>query len=839
MQRPHPMGQKNSNMWKSCSNLSRPDNFGAKPQSQYNWNAMPQQQQIQPPLHQWMQQNYNPYVQQNANYLQRMPQQQQNKIQPKPMPQQHRLVQPVQPPPPVKKPNGLPLKKQPKPAEQPKVKSVVVVPKTNPNFNWVPLPAEEMPRHPIALATINYDAGLSPSKPPPASLPKTISPVAPVSVVKPPTQPPKIETPALVKVTPVHPPVVPKPQPVVQPKPLLPPPAEPVRQPTPPIVYVNKPPAQLISSHPVESSPFTKKPHPRIIYDNQPQHEQKAAFPTAKSVLHYAPSFIEKIKNTPVRSLQSRLLICQTEKSKTSESIDSGVLNETISTDNNNIKKEKAATSPTTKICPVVQEESHTLAMRLYDLLLKYPGGVVEKHLPVVYQKATGNALPDNWVSVVTTYSRLFAIESNPLAHVVYAIEIIGDVEFQPDDGDAAAELQLPWTAPHWNLYITHVASTVMIYARLIGGEFSARLDGLSADIEQFMEVVENRRAAEEVTVDGVYLVEKEKSWYRVRCREVNEKDEKFQAFFIDHGIEEWLPMGKAIVCENKFMALPAQAILFSLFGLQSMDENPHAPAILQRRLSEQSVVAEILTRAEDYVEGATISAVFWDTTGEVDLNLDEVLHDEICSAGTQPQLKVDGFTQVVITHVSDNGIIHCLVPGNGVEYVNKMVDKLAQNEELLSQHRGLRETVSCGNNSATRYLVRDAETNKWYRALLKVRHPQTSQHIMLCLDTGFCLRVDEKDVYHLDPLSTALSRYPAMALRIEMYNIPKFSPQVVARLKGLLQPGSSGLVKVVSEGGATGPVVNLYQRLTEKKMIVSINDTLRMESDLESLFAG
>ena len=488
------------------------------------------------------------------------------------------------------------------------------------------------------------------------------------------------------------------------------------------------------------------------------------------------------------------------------------------------------------KAYPVIKEDNHQLAIRLHELLLNFPGGVMEKDLPEIFQEATNMSLPDHWTDIVTAYTKFFCLDSGPLAHVVYANEL-GQISMEPlEETPEAMSEKLPWNDKDWCLFVTHVVSTSIVWARIIGPRHSDRWDQLMTQIEDAQEKLEDQKRPEEVLEKNMYLVQKPSGWCRVLCQEVDKEANKFRALFVDQGPEEWLPAADFFVCEPRFQTLPGQALLFRLCGLESMEENPHAKPILEQRLEGKAFVAEIRTSADDYVEGMGIKTILFDTSREEDLNMVELLYEEICAAGKPPQLKPMGLTQVVITHVSDRGDVFCQVPGSGMEYVQKVIDKLTQNEASLALHRGLHENAAAGD-SVTRYLALDRSNGSWYRAVLKVRHPQTKIHQMYCLDTGCQLRVAEEDLIHLEPLSKALNSYPAMAVACELHDVPKMDLRMVSRVKGLLEPQTMALLKVMQIPMPADKVVrvNIYQRLESNKVIVCINETLRMEHEFET----
>lgn len=450
-------------------------------------------------------------------------------------------------------------------------------------------------------------------------------------------------------------------------------------------------------------------------------------------------------------------------------------------------------------------------------------------------------SLPANWTSVVTAYSpQLFSIDFGSVATVVYANELQEDEE-EEETTEVVDESQLllPWNEPHWNVFVTHVVASTMIWARLIGAEHSERWDELMATIETKMSEPAHPKTVEgKPEVGTVYLLNNDIGWFRVRCQEVDAEGRQMLGFYVDQGNEEWLDVNTVFVCDKEFLSVPEQAVLFSLFGMDAMEGNPYAKPILERQLMERAFVAELVTREEEYEEETKIKVVLYDTSGADDVNLVEQLHERICEAGRPPQLNAVAPTQVKVTYVSDRGDVICQVPNTGFEYVQRLVQTVVQKEDSMIHCRGLKENLASGD-AATRYLVFDRENDSWYRAVLKVRHPQTARHQMYCLDFGHQVQVAEADIYHLEPLCKALSRFPAMALRLELYDIPKMNARIISRIRDLLELQSMGMVKVLFGAGLDGiPRVNFYKRFDSNHLIVCINDTLRLEHDLELSFA-
>lgn len=85
--------------------------------------------------------------------------------------------------------------------------------------------------------------------------------------------------------------------------------------------------------------------------------------------------------------------------------------------------------------------------------------------------------MPENWATVIDDYPKMFTVVTD-LTERVYRnnlMQAIGNgnetdqTTVQPD------ELMLPWGEKYWNVFVTSVTSTVDIWGRLIGPDFSVR----------------------------------------------------------------------------------------------------------------------------------------------------------------------------------------------------------------------------------------------------------------------------------------------------------------------------------------------------------------------------
>lgn len=93
--------------------------------------------------------------------------------------------------------------------------------------------------------------------------------------------------------------------------------------------------------------------------------------------------------------------------------------------------------------------------------------------------------LPENWCGVITDFPQLFSSDEGIGDKIVYKITdsepddsnvsmpAITRTIQQPNEPEKPDELILPWHDQHWNVFITNPVSTVEVWARLIGTEYS------------------------------------------------------------------------------------------------------------------------------------------------------------------------------------------------------------------------------------------------------------------------------------------------------------------------------------------------------------------------------
>lgn len=95
----------------------------------------------------------------------------------------------------------------------------------------------------------------------------------------------------------------------------------------------------------------------------------------------------------------------------------------------------------------------------------------------MTFRKKFELILPDHWMTIILDNPQMFSIVSDSVTDRVYpnirdgcdTTDSTQQENYKPD------ELVLPWNEKHWNVYITSVSSTVDVWGRLIGPEYSVR----------------------------------------------------------------------------------------------------------------------------------------------------------------------------------------------------------------------------------------------------------------------------------------------------------------------------------------------------------------------------
>lgn len=494
-----------------------------------------------------------------------------------------------------------------------------------------------------------------------------------------------------------------------------------------------------------------------------------------------------------------------------------------------NIKREEDR-----KNYSVCLEPDFEIANKLYELLLNCPSGMFSKKIPDAFLEAHQSLLPDCWESdIMLTRPRMFYKEEVSQQASIY-FAVVGENGSNESNGSITSEakvmsvnlVELPWEETYWNIYVTNPVSTVEIWARLVGLQYSDRMDALSTEIElQMMDESRNAKP-KAVAVGEYYLVSIMDCWHRIRVDEIDYESNTAICFFIDLGELEKVALDEIYVCDPRFLELPAQSVCFTLDKLEDFGENPKAKPHLDNLICGKVCIGHILTTKEEYEKYDTIKMMLYDTSSEDDVNLNEIILKHICDDTPVPELQRKGVTTVMITFVDDDGNVYIQIKDNAMVYIQKLINNLVQSGALEDNLRGLYKSV----NDHQLFLVRDQEDQKYYRAIVK--EGKESSVTVLYVDYGIRKKVQVANLYRLQTLSAALSRYPAQAIKIKLFDLPEVNEYLLSRLRALLKPGLTAMVKVAAL--SVLPLVKIYLHYGPNNILVCLNDSIRAEMELE-----
>lgn len=92
-----------------------------------------------------------------------------------------------------------------------------------------------------------------------------------------------------------------------------------------------------------------------------------------------------------------------------------------------------------------------------------------------IYREKYDATVPEGWMGIIEDNPRMFSIAKDALMDRVYPN--IPSQKNKNGDGEPKVneldELVLPWNEKHWNVFVTSVTTTVDIWGRLIGQDYS------------------------------------------------------------------------------------------------------------------------------------------------------------------------------------------------------------------------------------------------------------------------------------------------------------------------------------------------------------------------------
>ncbi|XP_043486292.1 tudor domain-containing protein 7 isoform X2 [Polistes fuscatus] len=473
---------------------------------------------------------------------------------------------------------------------------------------------------------------------------------------------------------------------------------------------------------------------------------------------------------------------------------------------------------------------------RIKQIVNTHMNGVFKDQIPAYYKQRYGECLPADWFNIIeecpditlekgadnSIILRRYEIQTEKACHPISTKS--DKILLNPVGSIIPGQLQLP-EDQYWIVYVCNIMSTVDVWVRLGGPNYSDKFDIMIADMMEYYS--RSQSPVKSVEIGDYYAIFEDDSWHRVRCEEFDNTTGVVTVLFIDHGDEVKRSLSDLRILDKKFCSLPAQAIRVCLAGLEDFQDYETALLHIEYSLIGLTFYVEVLNHGFDK-DGPYATVNFYDTTGQDDVNLNKVLYKQILKdIIASPQLMEEGeVIKVLVSYVDKNGDIYIHMQTEEMKYLFGLINRLTQTrltEDILRN-----STVSVVDRMK-KYLV--SFSGNWYRGEVANIY-SNSQIKMFLIDFGTTVVVNKENLLHLEYISDVLNKFPAQAIKVNLHNIEEsmFNEMMVSRLRKLVPHGQPILIRVISYSSVNTPLVEIFKRIEPDNILASINTTLVYE---------
>ncbi|KAF7996539.1 hypothetical protein HCN44_002171 [Aphidius gifuensis] len=474
--------------------------------------------------------------------------------------------------------------------------------------------------------------------------------------------------------------------------------------------------------------------------------------------------------------------------------------------------------STNNKILPITKDDK-IIAQRIVEIVNAHRSGVIEDSIPNYYKKNYNELLPNNWTEILVSLDNMIEIDNCVAGRLITKKTEISRTSPHP--------LVLPTEDPPWAVEITRVESTREVWGRLSMSPYTELLVALEKDMrDHYSCVVE---PATKVYSFHYYAVESCGAWHRVQIENIAIIDgkEKAYVFFIDIGDREWMDCKLLYPMLQQFYKIAAQAVKMSVSRLEDFASCEKVTDIAEEILDSKLLYIEVLDQEIDSSGVHNITSVFWDTSTEEDINLNEEIIQNIEVFCSQSPYVDKANLKVLLTSVDDDGNIFLKSMNDALDIYQIILDKVTK-VELTDD---LKEKVKLENLNIDRtkifeeiFLVDYNNDNKWVRVKI-IKILDLDLFKVFAIDKGYIFDVEKSKLLRLEILSKFLNSFPQQVTQVTLDGINKLNLKMIKRLKELT-PKDETLSCLVIKSGKV-PCVELVKRTTDN-LLVSINLNLK-----------
>ncbi|XP_049692223.2 tudor domain-containing protein 7 isoform X1 [Helicoverpa armigera] len=466
----------------------------------------------------------------------------------------------------------------------------------------------------------------------------------------------------------------------------------------------------------------------------------------------------------------------------------------------------------------------------LTELISEHEAGLWANTVPHLYREKYHENLPSNWLELVENCPKiikdrvvngLLVLLPNNEQEVSTPLETTTVLDDSMDSD--LPPLQFP-DDNFWNVFVTVANSTLEIWLRIIGTQYSDAFETLLSDMSKYYDHSGSPVDKSMIIKNAWYAVNLDDGgWQRAKILEIEE--DTATVFLGDHGDDDVVYINKIKILEPQFRKLPAQAILCRLEGAEELAASALGAELVRRRLPGEVLVAAPGPRHDP--ADPSVAVVLYDTSTQRDLNLNkEIVHDFCIAAAftiTQKPCEVE------VGCVTEEGRVWVSRAG-GAALVRGALALLTAGP----YRRPLPAAPQApAPNAGTLYIVRTL-AGDWVRCTIISGLDGEGTVRTQLVDSGLILRAPLSSLVPLQSFSPALNAFPYQAVAVRLGPAERAAAAMVARLRELLlhtsvlcraQPPAPG-------AAPAAPSVELFVRTGPQNILASVNNAILMEYD-------
>ncbi|XP_035226461.1 tudor domain-containing protein 7-like isoform X2 [Stegodyphus dumicola] len=507
--------------------------------------------------------------------------------------------------------------------------------------------------------------------------------------------------------------------------------------------------------------------------------------------------------------------------------------------------------------------EIQILLNRIEEIVCEKPSGMFTNGISREYENKFNEVLPDGWLELLKQSTRVDIDDINigygrvpdGVKYIVRPAKELSSGSATPSSTSSKSEfrsevLDLPtlknslYNVSHskfplciklpdgneWDLFITTISHPMA--ARFV--DHSVAFSDLSEEMKAFYQ--SRNCTAFNVVVNELYAACLDECPDRVIVVDTSENDSTL-CYLVDQGDYLYVPKANLQELDDRFRKLPYQAILMNLDAVEDYEDFIKYEHI--NILCARTLIAEVKRSFEATdcfpdnkgIHPIIYSVVLYDTSGDDDINLNDVIKKSVLDSLTCRLPKHGVSSCAYLTHIKSSGEIYLRFLHPEESWLEKLLEKYT-----LQFEESYPEPVE---SLVNRICVAKYSDGHWCRVVLDNVYETSNPEMVkvFYVDYGHDGIVNRRDIRKLEPISEFLAFLPHQCVECELFDaVPNGAKWTEAASSKLMEmaPFNEEIMMRVMHDGSEGNLakVNLYKR-NEAGDIITINQTLANRSEL------